>query len=140
MWNTIKKVRAENGFSKLLEETISNEVAYAIEEYTCSMYHFRCDENVMDKNDKNFWRKVQTAICTTTWPLHKMNRSKQFFTLEICSYVIHKKVWFITLLYKTLFVTYPLSDYISIYYGWELSKCGNFLELSCIKDLKFNRK
>ena len=54
LWNTIKKVRAENGFSKLLEETISNEVAYAIEEYTCSMYHFRCDENIMDKNNKNF--------------------------------------------------------------------------------------
>ena len=50
----MKKVRAENEFSKLLEEAMSNNVAEAIEECACSMYHFKCDKNIVEVMTKIF--------------------------------------------------------------------------------------
>ena len=29
---------------------------------------------------------------------------------------------------------YPVSDYTPLDYGWELSKCGNYLEIKWLKD------
>ena len=41
-----------------------------------------------------------------------------------------KMAWFITKLYKTAYMAYPVSDYTPIDYGWKLSKCGNYLEIN----------
>ena len=41
-----------------------------------------------------------------------------------------KRAWFITKLCKTPYMTYPVSDYTPIDYGWELSKCGSYLEIN----------
>ena len=44
-----------------------------------------------------------------------------------------KMGWFITKLYKTTYMTRPVSDYTPIDYGWELSKCGNFPDINWFK-------
>ena len=41
-----------------------------------------------------------------------------------------KRAWFIAKLYKTAYMAYPVADYTPIYYGWELSKCGNYQEIN----------
>ena len=129
----MKKVRAENGFSKLLEEAMSNEVAYAIEEYICSMYHFKCDENIIKIMTKMFEEKSKPQSAQQPDHYIKWIDLNNFSLWRSAPKKYTKKVWFITLLYKTVFVTYALSEYISIYYGREFSKCGNFLELSSHK-------
>ena len=34
-------------------------------------------------------------------------------------------------------MAYPLADYTRIYYGWELSKCGSYLEINWFEGVKF---
>ena len=41
-----------------------------------------------------------------------------------------KRACFITKLYKAVYMACPVSDYTPINYGWEISKCGNYLEIN----------
>ena len=56
---TIKE-RIANAFSKLGEGEMSHEVFSTIEEYVCSVYGFKCDNNINEVIRKMF---EETEIC-----------------------------------------------------------------------------
>ena len=109
---------------------MSHEVFSTIEEYAGSVYDFKSDNNINKVIRKMFKERSKPKSaelpldCIKSLDLNKFPPCRAVLKQHI------KRAWFITKLYKTAYMAYPVSDYTPIGYGWELSKCGNYLEIN----------
>ena len=109
---------------------MSHEVFSTIEEYVCSVDGFKCDKNVNEVIKKMFEERSKPK--STERPLDSI-KSLDLNKLPPCRAVLKQRIkgaWFITKLYKTAYMAYPVYDYTPIDYGWKLSKCGSYLEIN----------
>ena len=109
---------------------MSHEVFSPIEEYVCSTYGFKRDNNITVVIRKMF--KERSNLKSAEQPLDYI-KSLDPNKFSQCRAVLKQHIestWLITKLYQTAYMVYPVSDYAPIDYGWELSKCGNYLEIN----------
>ena len=126
----IEKEKFANTFSILGIGEMSHEVFSTIEEYVCSVHGFKCDNNINEVTRKMFEERSKPKSVERPLYYIKSLDPNKFLTCRAVPQQHIKMEWFITKLYKTAYMTCPVSDCTPVDYGWELPKCGNYLEIN----------